>query len=290
MFLIDTNHYFKRFKKPLENNFLANTQLVSDREKYIQALNLDFFHITDCATLTIHDSFAYVLLEDSDLTIDGNFTTLVIEDISTKNNKIHITNKNNSKIIFINHPQTQLSLEKEMVIDNFAQLNLYVTIHKAKSFVKNNLLVNLFDQAVLEADIFINNDRGQTFDLTTEIVHKSSKTNSTINFIGLNEGKLVSQVNSIIEKNSLDCQLQQHIKHILFNEDAMSYSKPSLMIASPCTASHGNSIGSIPEEWLFYLQTKGLSPEICLDIIKQSLQKSFFDKMNMSFLEPLLEY
>lgn len=290
MFLIDTNHYFKRFKKPIENHFPINPQLSLERQKYIEGLNLSFHQINKDSHLTIEDSFAYILLSDSDLIIDGNFTTLIIEDISTKNNKVTITNKNNSKIIFINHPQTQYSLEKEIVIDNFAHLNVYLTVQKAQSFVKNNLLINLFNNSQLETDIFINTHKRQTFDLTTEIVHKNSNTHSQINFVGLNEGKLVSQINSIIEKNSFDCELQQHIKHILFNDNAMSYSKPSLMISSPCVASHGNSIGSIPEDWLFYLQAKGISPTNCLQIIKQSLQKTFFDKINLSFLENLLEY
>lgn len=288
--LIDKDHYFKRFKKPLENNFLIKDTLTIEREKYIQDLNLSFYNVKNTSHLTIESSFAYVLLENSDLTIDGEFITLIIEDISTQNNKVTIINKNNSKIIFINNPQTQYSVEKDIVVDNFAHLNFYLTINKSQTFVKNNLLINLFENSELETDVFVNTHRKQIFDLTTEIIHKTSNTNSNINFIGLNEGKLVSQINSIIEKGSLECELHQHIKHILFNEDAMSYSKPSLMISSPCVASHGNSIGSIPEDWLFYLQTKGVSPEVCLDIIKQSLQKSFFDKINLSFLEPLLEY
>lgn len=290
MFLIDKNHYFKRFKKPLENTFPINNNLATEREKYIQGLNLSFYHVNKNSHLTIEDSFAYVLLENSDLVIDGDFITLIIEDISTQNNKINIVNKNNSKIIFINNTQTQYSIEKEILIDNFSHLNLYLTVSKSKTFIKNNLLVNLFENSELEADVFINTDKQQTFDLTTEIIHRVSNTDSNINFIGLNEGKLVSQINSIIEKGSLDCELHQHIKHILFNENAMSYSKPSLMIESPCVASHGNSIGSIPEDWLFYLQTKGISPENCLEIIKKSLHKSFLDKINLSFIEPLLDY
>jgi Fe-S cluster assembly protein SufD len=288
--LIDKNHYFKRFKKPVENTFPHNDILQKSREEYISSLNLPFLFLNQSSELQIDNDVAFILLENADLFIEGHFKTLVIEDISTQNNKIDITSHSDSKIIFINNPQTNLSIEKEISINNFNHLNLHLTAIKKNTFIKNNLLLNLFDYSKVDTQIFINTLAQQLFDLTTEIVHKKSNTFSDINFIGLNEGKLVSQINSIIEANSKDCELHQHIKHILFNDDAMSYSKPSLMISTPCVASHGNSIGSIPEDWLFYLQTKGISPAQCLNIIKQSLTKTFIDKLDLSFVEPLLEY
>lgn len=288
--LIDKNHYFKRFKKPVDNLFPSDENLQKSREEYISSLNLPFLSINQSATLTINEDFSFILLNNTDLVIEGNFKTLIIEDISTQNNEIHITSHSDSKVIFINNPQTNLSIEKDILINNFNHLNFYLTAIKKNTFIKNNLLLNLFDQSKVDTQIFINTLSQQLFDLTTEIIHKKSNTFSDINFIGLNEGKLVSQINSIIEADSKDCELHQHIKHILFNDEAMSYSKPSLMISTPCVASHGNSIGSIPEDWLFYLQTKGISPEQCLNIIKHSLTKTFIDKLDLSFIEPLLEY
>lgn len=288
--LIDKNHYFKRFKKPVENTFPHNEILQKSREEYISSLNLSFLFFNQSSELTINEDFAFILLDNADLVIEGNFKTLIIEDISTQNNQIHITSHSDSKVIFINNPQTTLAIEKEIFINNFNHLNLFLTTIKKNTFIKNNLLLNLFEHSKVDAQVFINTLSHQLFDLTTEIVHKKSNTFSNINFIGLNKGKLVSQINSIIESDSKDCELHQHIKHILFNDDAMSYSKPSLMISSPCVASHGNSIGSIPEDWLFYLETKGISPNQCLNIIQESLTKSFIDKLGLSFIEPLLEY
>lgn len=287
--LIDKDHYFKRFKKPLENTFQNHQNIISQRQTYINDLNLPFYLIQTNTQLKVEKGLAFILLNNSDLTIEGNFDTLIIEDISSINNKIHIINKNLSKIIFINNPQTSLSIEKDITVDNYSNLNFNLTSVKRESFVKNNLLLNLFDEAQSQTNVFINTDKKQVYDLTSEIIHKSSNSYSNIDFVGLNEGKLVSQINSIIEKKSYDCELHQHIKHILFNEDAMSYSKPSLMIHTPCVASHGNSIGSIPEDWLFYLQTKGLTNEVCLQIIKESLKARFIHTIDLPFIEPLLE-
>ena len=290
MFLIDKYHFFKRFKKPLENNFSIQESLASDREAYIEGFNLPFYNVKDVPILIVNDSSAYILIDGSNITIDGNFSTLIIEDVSNSDGTIKIINNQNSKIIFINNPQTGLCVEREILIDNHASLELFLTVNKKDTFIKNNLLVNLLEGSSFNGEVFVNAGMAQTFDLTAEIVHKFVKTNSNINFVGLNEGRVVSQINSIIEKEFVDCELRQHIKHILFNEDSISYSKPSLMISVPCVASHGNSIGSIPEDWLFYLQTKGIPPDACLEIIKKSLQKIFFDKMNISFIEGILGY
>jgi Fe-S cluster assembly protein SufD len=288
--LIDKNYYFKRFKKPVNNIFIYNSNLKQSRKDYISLLKLPFLLINQSTKLTINEEFAFILLDNSDLIIDGNFKTLIIEDISTKNNQIEITSYYNSKIIFINNAQTTLSVEKNILINNFHELNLYLTTIKKNTFIKNNLLINLLNDSKLEAHVFINTLSEQLFDLTTEIVHKKSNTFSHINFIGLNEGKLVSQINSIVESDSKDCESHQNIKHILFNKEAISYSKPSLMIFSPCVASHANSIGTIPDDWLFYLQTRGISFEQSLNIIKKSLTKNFIDKLNLSYIEYILEY
>lgn len=289
MFLVDKNHYYQRFKKPIEDHFNINDNLVFSRQEYITSLNLPFFYVTTNSTLTLNQDFAFILLDNADLTIEGEVKTLIIEDISKHNTQLNITNHSKAKIIFINNSQTELAVEKNIFLDNFSDIDFYLTTITKNTFTKNNILVRLMNSASFNSDIFIQTDKKQVFDLTSEIVHKSSNTKSNISFTGLNQGKLVSQINSVVESESKDCELHQHIKHILFNDDAMSYSKPGLMISSPCVASHGNSIGSIPEEWLFYLQTKGISPKSCLDIIQQSLHKSFIDKLGLSFIQPILE-
>lgn len=287
--LIDKNHFFKRFKKPVEENFVKKDNLANIRIDYIDSLNLPFIFIREHCQLKIDDSFMFVLIDNADVTIQGDFKTLVIEDISTIENKINIINKNNSKIIFINNPQTNMSVQKKIYVNNFSELNFFLTAKKNKSFIKNDIVFNLFEKSDLNAEMFFDIQRQQTFDLTAEIVHKYSKTQSNIKFTGLNEGNLVSQINSVVEKGMLDCELHQYIKHILFNKEAISYSKPSLMIDTPCVASHGNSMGTIPEDWLFYLQSKGISLPVCYEIIKKSLQNKFFDNIDLSFINPLLE-
>lgn len=288
--LIDKNHYFKQFKKPVEDHIQYDIHLKTNRKNLFSSIHLPFLFLNQTTELNIDEDFIFILLDNADLSIEGDFKTLVIEDISTNNNKIHIKTLSDSKVIFINNPQTSLSVEKEIIFDNSHHLQLYLTAVRKNTFVKNNLLLNLFEHSNIDTQVFINTSDKQLFDLTTEIIHKQSDTVSQISFMGLNEGKLVSQINSVIEIDSKNCEIKQQIKHILFNNSAMSYSKPSLMISTPCVASHGNSIGSIPEDWLFYLQTRGISSEQCLHIINQSLTTTFLESLELPFIQQLLEY
>ena len=287
MFLIDKNHYFNRFVKP--NNeliFSSLTNLVNEKQDFAQKNQWEFLIVDNDSNIILNNDKVFILItNDVKLNISGAFKTLVIEDISySKEQSINIKNQFSSKIVYINNNQVNLSLEKTIIIDNYSSLNFFIYTEKNNTFIKNNLLINLFEKSEIDVGVFIDSAENQVYDLTTEIIHKEKNTKSSIEFIGVNEGKIVSQINSVVEKNILNCELKQHIKHILFSENALSYSKPSLMISAPCVASHGNSIGSIPDDWLFYLQSKGLTDKQSLNIIKTSLKNKFINDVSIPFL------
>ena len=61
------------------------------------------------------------------------------------------------------------------------------------------------------------------------------------------------------------------------------------MISTPCVASHGNSIGSIPDDWMFFLNARGINSEKANEIIKDSLKLQFLNKINVNLLPPILD-
>jgi len=61
------------------------------------------------------------------------------------------------------------------------------------------------------------------------------------------------------------------------------------MISTPCVASHGNSIGSIPDDWMFFLNSRGINAENANTIIKNSLKNEFLNKININLLTPILD-
>jgi SUF system FeS cluster assembly, SufBD len=125
-----------------------------------------------------------------------------------------------------------------------------------------------------ESNIFVLN-KVQTKQLRDDFVefeHSHSHTKSDIKYFSINGGKAVSQINSFIPKDVVECETHQHIKHILINDKAQSYSKPNLMIKNPnVIASHGNSIGSYNDDELFYLMQRGIDLDKAKKIVQDGI-------------------
>lgn len=282
--LLDKYHFYKRFKRPDIDNF-GDTDILNIRKKYFNNLNIPFYFFEQDGKINLNDNFSYVIVKNSNLIIDSYSDVLIIENISTKDTSITLNNYK-QKIILINNPQTALHNEISFSINNLNDSEFFFANIKNNTFSKTNLVFDL--EKSISFSSLINTQPNQTFDLSIEVLHKES-TKSNINFTGLNEGKLVSQINSIVPKNTLNCELHQHIKHILLNEKSLSYSKPSLMISTPCIASHGNSIGSIPDDWMFFLKSRGINSENANTIIKDSFKNEFLNNININLLTPILD-
>lgn len=282
--LLDNYHFYKRFKKPELETF-ENKSISELRIKYFDGLNIPFHYFNKNNQVKLDDSFSYVLIDDANIEIESYSDVLIIENISKKDISVNLKNYS-KKVVLINNPQSSLHNESNFKINNLNESDFFFANIKNNTFSKSNLSFDL--EKNLNLNSLINTQFNQTFDLSVEVLHQSL-TQSNIDFIGLNEGKLVSQINSIVPKNTHNCELHQHIKHILLNEKALSYSKPSLMISTPCVASHGNSIGSIPDDWMFFLNARGINSEKANEIIKNSLKLEFLNKINVNLLSPILD-
>lgn len=190
-------------------------------------------------------------------------------------NQLSINNKGNLNYYHLIHSLTEQLFHKENIFCNYKSLNLYFLQKEEKSKIKIDSKVKLFKDASLIVNNFILTQHLQLRDDFIEVEHEEENTNSISYYTALNNGKSVSQINNIINKTAINSELSQHIKHILLSETGQSFSKPSLMIHCPTIASHGNSIGSFPEEWLFYLMQKGINPSAAKDIIKKSIIHNF---------------
>lgn len=197
---------------------------------------------------------------------DSNLTINAFHDVN-----YHLINHNFSEQIF--------KQEILLNIENNVKFNFY-------NFEKSQIAKNKIDIQVSLQNYNLFNFyfighfiEQQLHDNTIEIIHNAHHSTSLIEYLSLNGGKSVSQINSIIKENTIGNNTQQKIKHILLNENSQSYSKPNLMIYSPdVIAAHGNSIGSFNLEDLFYLQQRGISLEKAKKLIIQSYLVSYFEK------------
>ncbi len=172
--------------------------------------------------------------------------TLVHEDISlNKASKETIINSvGDNTYYYLNmHLHNQLFFNK---VNFFVKQNLksyFLTLEHSQKH-KNQIEYQLSENSNLEHYSLSNIQKGQLQDDSINVIH-SANSNSKIIYQSLNKGKVVSQVNSLVSKESIGCSTEQNLKHINLEKTAITNSKPNLMIYNnDIIASHGNSIGS----------------------------------------------
>ena len=154
---------------------------------------------------------------------------------------------------------------------------------------KIEYMANLYREVIFTHSSLNYLQNAQVRDETIEVIHCEKNAHSASHYLALKHGRAVSQVNSIINETAYESETHQHIKHILLAENAQSFSRPNLMIKNPqVVASHGNSIGSFPEDILFYLMQRGISELETQALIVQSMIRDFCDTTD--YAEQLATY
>lgn len=212
-----------------------------------------------------------------EITIAKDVTaTIIHEDYISQSGSVNLNINNYGILNYYNLVRSYSSnfLHKKIDSNNYHILNMFFIQNKNTLLYKLDCKIKLHHNAQCDLQLLNHLQEKQLKDDCFEIEQIGENTKSNIHYLSLNNGKAVSQINNIIDKNAINSSLEQHIKHILLSESGASFSKPSLMIHCPTVASHGNTISSFPEEWLLYLYQKGIHPEKAYHIIENSMLES----------------
>jgi Fe-S cluster assembly scaffold protein SufB len=308
-FQINPFQYFDKKlsqEKCVERNFFDFTDIIKQRKAYypnhfflvtengkvqmldsflLNFLKIDYYKNT--LTIHIHSQISqpiyWIDIQNqknnwTTLTIDENIEqTIIHEDVISEKSQTQLVIKNTGDLHYFNliNSHTQQLFHKEIECDNYGQLTAFFMQKEDSSLIKIDTQLRLYEKAIANINYLTVLQQHQLRDDCIEIEHIEPNTNCSTNYQSLNNGKAVSQINNIITKESLNSELTQKIKHILMSETGQSFSKPNLMIHAPTVASHGNTMSSFPEEWLFYLYQKGVTKDKAKAIIKQSIIKNF---------------
>ena len=104
------------------------------------------------------------------------------------------------------------------------------------------------------------NNGTQNVDYT--IYHQDTDTISELFNYGICKNKSILNINTngVVEKGAVRSDLKQKTKGVLIDLESSISANPLLQIDEyDCLASHGAGIGSIDEEELYYLMSRGLS-------------------------------
>ena len=107
-----------------------------------------------------------------------------------------------------------------------------------------------------EFDVIINHNVPNTYALSEN--YGIAKNSSKLAFLGVSD----------IKNGSIGASTRQVAKIVLFDKDAKGKSMPILKISeNDITASHATSVGSLNENEVFYLTSRGISEEMAKNLI-----------------------
>lgn len=172
-----------------------------------------------------------------------------------KNNNIIIVDNNiNKEVCLFNEKYENINIiikdNASLIIDYFNDIEKLKTKINIEIGNKSSLILN---------HSYLNKN---SYELNIDVNYKSELSSVVINIKGINDNGL-SSINAIgkVESNNINNVLDEKIKIININ-NGKSICKPIMLInTSKVIANHENAIGSINEEELFYLMSKGLTKE-----------------------------
>lgn len=114
------------------------------------------------------------------------------------------------------------------------------------------------------------------------VYHEAAQCSSDMHFKNIVNEQSRTSVDGtvIVEKDAQLTNSDQLINNLILGDDAHADSKPNLIInADDVKCTHGNTVGQIDEEQLFYLKTRGLSESIAKTLLTKSFAASIIEKI-----------
>ena len=245
-----TMHNFKisiednyKVKKPLIVYHITNSELNSSNINY----QLNFLLGENCSLrlIDIHEDKS----EKNFINIYYNFN--LKKNSVIKNFKLDNSNNNNIKYLFNNIDQDTNSVSETFILSN------------GSKFIKNEINCNLngkYSSAFVNGIFSLNENKHH--EIKTNINHlvENTKSYQLIKSVLDSSSKAVYQGKIYVDKDAQKTDGYQLSKAILLNEKSEFNAKPELEIyADDVKCSHGSASGSLNEDSIFYLRSRGLS-------------------------------
>ena len=253
--LIDLNCAFvdKTFKIIIKDNYSLKKPLVIYHytNKKIKSKNINLrlnFILEKNSSLKLID-----ILEDaSEKNFINTFYSFNLkQDAILKNYKIDIKNNNNIKYSYNNIEQERNSMSETFILSSGSDFN------------KNEINCNLngkYSSAFVNGIFSLN--RQKHHEIRTSINHLTEQTKSyqLIKSVLENEARAVYQGKIYVNSEAQKTDGYQLSKAILLDETTEFNAKPELEIyADDVKCSHGSASGSLNENSIFYLMSRGLN-------------------------------
>ena len=250
----------------LNNAFASNYYKIYIEKNYNVKKPLIIYHTTndELNSTNINIQLNVLLEESSTLKIvdlfndnsENNFINIYYnfdlkKNSVLKNFKIDNLNNNNIKYSFNNIEQDNNSISETFILSS------------GSKFIKNEINCNLkgkYSSAFVNGVFSLNEKKHN--EIKTNINHlvENTKSYQLIKSVLDNSSKAVYQGKIYVDQNAQKTDGYQLSKAILLNEDSEFNAKPELEIyADDVKCSHGSASGSLNENSIFYLRSRGLN-------------------------------
>ena len=283
--LINLNNAFvdKSFKIVIKENYSFKKPLVIYHytNKKVKSKNINLrlnFILEKNSSLKLID----VLNDASEKNFINTFYNFKInQDAILKNYKIDIKNNSNIKYIFTNIEQEKNSLSETFIASS------------GSDFIKNEINCNLSGE---HSSAFVNGifslNKQKHHEIRTSINHLTEHTKSSqlIKSVLENDAKAVYQGKIYVSSKAQKTDGYQLSKAILLDETTEFNAKPELEIyADDVKCSHGSASGSLNENSIFYLMSRGLNYKEAKELLISGFLLDVIEKITDSEIKSLIK-
>ena len=280
----------------LNNAFVINNYKICVEKNYQVKKPLIIYHVTnnELTSSNINIQLNFLLGENCSLRVidinndksEKNFINIYYnfnlqKDSVLKNFKLDYSNNNNIKYSFNNIDQDINSISETFILSN------------GSKFVKNEINCNLngkYSSAFVNGIFSLNENKHH--EIKTNINHlvENTKSYQLIKSVLDNSSKSVYQGKIYVSSEAQKTDGYQLSKAILLNENSEFNAKPELEIyADDVKCSHGSASGSLNENSIFYLRSRGLNNKEAKNLLIKGFLLDVIDKITDDEIKNLIK-
>ena len=280
----------------LNNAFTNKSFKIMVKEGYQLAKPLIVYHTTNDKIWSKNISLRldFELNEDSSLRIidlfndtsEKNFLNIFYnfglkENAILKNYKVDKFENKNIKYCFNNIDQDKNSISETFILSS------------GSNFSKNEINCNLkgkYSSAFVNGILSLNNDKHHEIRSIINHLTENTKSYQLIKSVLENSSKAAYQGKIFVNSKAQKTDGYQLSKAILLNKDSEFNAKPELEIyADDVKCSHGSASGSLNEDSIFYLMSRGLSYQQSRELLINGFLLDVVEKITDSEIKNLIK-
>ena len=290
------NEFNNNSLSDLNNAFTNKSFKILVKEGYQLAKPLIVYHTTNAKiwSKNINLRLDFELNKDSSLRIvdlfndtsEKNFLNIFYnfelkENAILKNYKVDKFENKNIKYSFNNIDQDKNSISETFILSS------------GSNFSKNEINCNLkgkYSSAFVNGILSLNNDKHHEIRSIINHLTENTKSYQLIKSVLENSSKAAYQGKIFVNSKAQKTDGYQLSKAILLNKDSEFNAKPELEIyADDVKCSHGSASGSLNEDSIFYLMSRGLSYQQSRELLINGFLLDVVEKITDSEIKNLIK-